>query len=74
MVQFNKFHIGELVHNRDTNEDGKIVGFRDTVEVPEYEVIVPVEANNWELGSCLTLWAETALEPSPLSSSADTGR
>lgn len=51
MVQFNKFHIGELVHNHDTNEDGKIVGFRDTVEIPEYEVIVPIEANNSEPGS-----------------------
>jgi hypothetical protein len=73
-VQFNKFHIGELVHNRDTNEDGKIIGFRDTVEIPEYEVIVPVEADNLERESSLRLWPETALEPSHLSSSADTGR
>ena len=62
-VQFNKFHIGELIHNRDTNEDGKIVGFRDTVEIPVYEVIVPP--------CSLTLWTEKALEPSPLSSAGD---
>jgi hypothetical protein len=74
MVQFNKFYIGELVHNHDTNEDGKIVGFRDTVEIPEYEVIVPIEANNSEPGSSLKLWPETALERAPLSSAADTGR
>jgi hypothetical protein len=74
MVQFNKFHIGELVHNHDTNEDGKIVGFRDTVEIPEYEVIAPLEANNPQAGSSLKLWPETALERSPLSSAADTGR
>ena len=66
MVQFNKFHIGELVHNHNTNEDGKIVGFRDTAGVPEYEVIVPIAANDWEHGSTLTLWPETALEPLPL--------
>ena len=53
MVQFNKFHIGELVHNRDTNEDGKIVGFRDTVGIPEYEVIAPIKANHREFGSSL---------------------
>jgi hypothetical protein len=73
-MQSNKFHIGELVHNHDTNEDGKIIGFRDTLEVSEYEVIVPVETDNLERGSSLRLWPETALEPSPLSSSADTGR
>ena len=69
-MQFNKFHIGELVHNHDISQDGKIGGFRDTVGIPEYEVIVPIEANNWELGSSLTLWTEMALEPSPLSSAA----
>jgi hypothetical protein len=68
MVQFNKFHIGELVHNHDISKDGKIVGFRDTVGIPEYKVIVPIEANNGELGRTLTLWPETALEPSTLSS------
>ena len=73
-MQFNKFHIGELVHNHDTNEDGTIVGFRDSFEIPEYEVMVPVDANNLERGFSLRLWPETALEPSPLSSSADTGR
>ena len=65
MVQFNKFYIGELVHNHDTNEDGTIVGFRDTVQIPEYEVIVPIEANNSEPGSSLKLWPETALERAP---------
>jgi hypothetical protein len=67
MVQFNKFHIGELVHNRDTNEDGKIVGFRDTVEIPEYEVVVPIDPMSSERGSSLTIWPETALESSNLS-------
>jgi hypothetical protein len=73
MVQFNKFYIGELVHKHDTNEDGKIVGFRDTVEIPEYEVIVPIEGNSSEPGSSLK-WPETALERALLSSAADTGR
>lgn len=63
MVQFNKFHIGELVHNHVTNEDGKVVGFRDTAGIPEYEVMIPVEPNN---SSSLALWPETALKVSTL--------
>ena len=59
MVQFNKFHIGELVHNRETNEDGTIVGFRDTSNTPEYEVLVPMEPGD-KVGA-LTVWSETAL-------------
>jgi hypothetical protein len=65
MVQFNKFHLGELIHNRETNQDGKIVGFRDTAEIPEYEVIVPIEPGK-DRGCLLTLWPESVLEPSTL--------
>ena len=64
LVQFNKFHIGEVVHNHETNEDGKIVGFRDTVGSPEYEVMVSVEPK--ELGSSLMFWPERVLEASNL--------
>jgi len=60
MILFNKFHVGELVHNRDTNQDGKVIGFRDTMGIPEYEVMVPV-GNKWELGSSIYLWSENAL-------------
>jgi hypothetical protein len=64
LMRFSKFHIGDVVHNHETNEDGKIVGFRDTAGIPEYEVIVTVEPNNWELGCSLTLWPENTLETS----------
>jgi hypothetical protein len=62
MVQFNKFHIGELVHNLETNEDGKIVGFRDTVGIPEYEVIVTIGPSQQQ-GLSLTIWLETLIGP-----------
>lgn len=67
MVQFNKFHIGEVVHNHEINEDGKIVGFCDTTGIPEYEVMVPVDPRNRELGLSLTIWSEPALDASTLS-------
>lgn len=63
-VRFSKSHLGDVVHNHETNEDGKIVGFRDTAGIPEYKVIVTVERNNWELVSSVTLWPENALETS----------
>src|SRR5579864_5304583 len=67
MMQFNKFHLGEFVHNRETSQEGEVVGFRDTADVPEYQVIIPIEPSQ-ERGSCLTLmlWSETLLEPSML--------
>jgi hypothetical protein len=58
-VRFNEFHIGESVRNRETNENGKIVGFRDTAEIPQYQVIVP-----GKVGLTLILWPETVLETS----------
>ena len=64
LVRSSKFNIGDVVHNHETNEDGKIVGFRDTTGIPEYEVIVTVERNNRELVSSVTLWPENALETS----------
>lgn len=62
MVQFNKFHIGELIHNRETNQRGKIVGFRDTAEAPTYQVVVPIEPTE-ERGVSLKIWSESVLEP-----------
>jgi len=62
MVRFNKFHLGELVRNIETKEQGRIVGLRDTTGIPEYQVVVPIEPDDWEHGSALALWLETVLE------------
>lgn len=62
MVRFNKFHMGELIRNRETNQHGTIVGFRDTAEAPKYQVIVPIQPNE-ERGFSLNTWSESVLEP-----------
>ena len=59
-LQFNEFYIGESVHNRETNENGKIIGFRDTTGIPQYEVLVCSA-----LGRSLVRWPETVLETLP---------
>ena len=67
MMQLNKFHLGESVHNRESNELGKVVGFRDTEGIPQYQVLVPIEPISADAGCSLKLWPETVLESSPYS-------
>lgn len=67
-VQFNKFPIGASVHNRETNQNGQIVGIRAIAGLPEYEVIVPVDATSPDRGASLTVWSESLLELSKVSS------
>jgi hypothetical protein len=64
MVLSNRFHLGEVVHNLQTNEVGTIVGYREIADTPEYEVLIRVEFNNVELQASLALWPEGALETS----------
>jgi hypothetical protein len=64
MVLFNKYHLGEVVYNLQTNVVGTIVGYRETAETVEYEVLIHVELNNVKFGASLELWPESALETS----------
>lgn len=59
-----KFDIGELLHNRNTNEDGLVTWVYQLLRPgePMYEALVPAIADTWAGGQCLSDWIESDLE------------
>jgi hypothetical protein len=53
-----KFHVGQLLHNGKTKEDGLITHVFADEGVIEYEVWVPKESNSWEAGHLSSRWLE----------------
>lgn len=57
-----KFRKGELLHNRNTNEDGLVKTVYQVGEVFMYEVAVPVIRDSWGKSFYISDWAESPLE------------
>ncbi len=57
-----KFHVGQLLYNRNTKEDGCISSVLADDGVITYEVWVPKESNSWEAGHWISRWLERVLE------------
>jgi hypothetical protein len=57
-----KFRKGELLHNRNTNEDGLVKKVYEFGDVFMYEVAVPVIPDSWAKSFYISDWAETTLE------------
>jgi hypothetical protein len=53
-----KFHVGQLLHNGKTKEDGLITRVFADEGMIEYEVWVPKESNSWEAGYLSSRWLE----------------
>jgi|HubBroStandDraft_1064217.scaffolds.fasta_scaffold214103_1 hypothetical protein len=53
-----KFHVGQLLYNGKTKEDGLITGVFADEGIIEYEVWVPKESNSWEAGYLSSRWLE----------------
>jgi hypothetical protein len=53
-----KFKIGDLLHNRQTNEDGRVTELRSG----GYEVAIPMDPTSWMLGSSVAEWPESIVE------------
>jgi hypothetical protein len=56
------FRIGDLLHNRDTHEDGTVRQVYKRSGVTMYEVWIPKQANSWKLGHYVSDWVERVLE------------
>ena len=57
-----KFRKGELLHNRNTNEDGLVKRVYEFGDVFMYEVAVPVVRDSWANSFYISDWAENRLE------------
>jgi hypothetical protein len=53
-----KFHVGQLLYNGKTKEDGLITRVFADEGMIEYEVWVPKESNSWEAGHLSSRWLE----------------
>lgn len=61
IASMNRFKVGDIVHNRQTNEDGKVTALR---EDGFYAVSVPNDQTSWMLGAVEAYWNDAGLEPS----------
>jgi hypothetical protein len=57
-----KFHVGQLLYNRRTKQDGFITRVLADDGVITYEVWVPKEFNSWEAGHWSSRWLERLLK------------
>jgi hypothetical protein len=67
-----KFKVTELLHNRDTDEDGRVSSINASNGGITYEVWVPKDGNSWKGGYFISHWRESVLKLStnaPLRSS-----
>jgi hypothetical protein len=56
-----KFHVGQLLYNRKTKEDGLISGVFADHGIIMCEVGVPKEPNSWKAGYWISRWFELVL-------------
>jgi|HubBroStandDraft_5_1064220.scaffolds.fasta_scaffold482284_1 hypothetical protein len=59
-----KFEAGQLVYNRNTDEDGFISCVVPDGGVISYEVWIPKEFNTWNAGHWISRWYERDVTPS----------
>jgi hypothetical protein len=57
-----KFHVGQLLYNRKTKEDGLISRVFADRGIIIYEVWVPKKPNSWEAGYWISRWFELVLK------------
>jgi hypothetical protein len=57
-----KFHVGQLLYNRNTKEDGFISKVLADDGVITYEVWVPKESDSWKAGHWISRWFERVLK------------
>ncbi|MGA7626259.1 MAG: hypothetical protein WB630_03005 [Candidatus Acidiferrales bacterium] len=56
-----KFHVGQLLYNLNTQEDGLIKSVLTGDGNITYEVWVPKKSNSWKAGYWIARWLEPAL-------------
>ena len=56
-----RFNVGDLLHNRKTKEDGRVIELRDN---GFYAVTILQNPMSWTLGAVEAHWADHAVEVS----------
>jgi hypothetical protein len=56
-----KFKVTELLHNRDTDEDGRVIRINANKGVNTYEVWIPKDGDSWKGGYFISHWHESVL-------------
>jgi len=59
-----RFRVGDLIHNRISNEDGRITEILTESGDMLYVVAVPLDSTTWTLGARESRWPESEVEPS----------
>ena len=59
-----KFKVTDLLHNRNTDEHGRVARINANNGVITYEVWVPKDGNSWKGGYFTSHWREGVLESS----------
>jgi hypothetical protein len=59
-----KFKVADLLHNRDTDEHGRVSRINANNGVITYEVWVPKDGDSWKGGYFISHWRESVLESS----------
>jgi hypothetical protein len=57
-----KFKLSELLHNCDTQEDGRVSRINANKGVNTYEVWIPKDGNSWKGGYFISHWRENVLQ------------
>ena len=58
------FRIGDLVHNRISNDHGRVTELITENGEVVYVVAVPMDPTSWTLGARESHWPESEVEPS----------
>jgi len=59
-----RFRVRDLIHNRISNEDGRITEVTTENGEVIYVVAVPLDATSWDLGARESRWPESEVEAS----------
>jgi len=57
-----KFHLGQLLYNRTTKEDGFISRVFEEQGMLTYEVWVPKDSSSWDSGHWISHWLEDTVK------------
>jgi hypothetical protein len=56
------FRVGELLHNKSSNEDGRVVAISFEDDMAFYEVTISGDRTSAEVGSRVSHWSERDVE------------
>ena len=59
-----RFQAGDLIHNKVSNEDGRVTEVTTETGEVLYVFAVPLDSTSWSLGARETRWPESEGEPS----------